>query len=826
MTPEVRMHPLDEICLMCCKLIDGPGSTPIFESPDLINLFTGVIGIQLKREEYLPENICLTCSFTLYRMLEIQRMTKRNIMHHKMNHQYRNVGEKSKLLLGATTFSPEPTAIRNSNPNGLIISEVRGHVQVADDHFLYSSYEEDCTPDGYIGVRSPKRDPAASPSSNNSRNSTRLLRPIYMQVENVRDTESDGAIYGNTTSFQCDMCSKIFARRNHMTRHMNSHRARSRAGSRASEERKKRVYRCKICLEEFSERRMAIKHKMSHQKSLSCPSCSRVFHLRRELDWHEAECVGRVNAGATNRGRRSRRLRPDRSVDEDFDEVSRDSLRLLTKTPTLSERLQSVQKWCNSSTPADASNADFDGNSHHEDDDARSTISRFTSVSQKTALTCISSRSGWSASNISIRTDYSYKSAKTVRTLKEERDYLQSCRVTRSIASRMKKIDLEIKIRELPHRSYGPSRSAATSRRHFDITRRAKPARKNRRMTLPDAFICDCGFSSKNLKDFMEHEVNVHKKLPLFTCRECNERFTQRRFLEKHQESHNKTYTCVWCFAKFLNESDLKTHLELHALSSTPCGFCEAAFVSQHELREHLEDMHAAENERMPQKSKILIRIGEKRRHEVQQEKSYRSRDLPQKAQPEDHRKRARTYTRYRAIRLGTVGREKSSEEEGGSSQVENGVSEATREHILLPVAMDFCRYSTPSPQISDTHERLCAKATSTPPPSLEELGVFDTNFPLTNGITSDHAGSPEKSPYRLEEDEEDHSPIASPTGRRKRSKSRITLSQRVTRQTVAQPLPHTIGLDNVLPPYESWPLDGTAIAVKPGVLPQPCRMT
>lgn len=292
MTPEVRMYPLDEICLMCSKLIDGPGSTSIFECPDLINLFTGVIGIQvslgthprvihmwgyamstlqcifvmhikgegesffgdpltlfpalpvlqLKKEEYLPENICLTCSYTLYRILEIQRMTKRNIMHYKMNHQYRTVGEKSKLLLSAT-FTPEPTAIRNSNPNGIIISEVRGHVQVTDDHFLYSSYDEDFHPDAF----GPKRDPA-SPSSNNSRNSTRLLRPIYMQVENVRDTESDGAIYNTTTSFQCDMCSKIFARRNHMTRHINSsHRARSRvgsrAGSRAPEERKKRMYR-------------------------------------------------------------------------------------------------------------------------------------------------------------------------------------------------------------------------------------------------------------------------------------------------------------------------------------------------------------------------------------------------------------------------------------------------------------------------------------------------------------------------------------------------------------------------------------------------------
>lgn len=220
---------------------------------------------------------------------------------------------------------------------------------------------------------------------------------------------------------------------------------------------------------------MAIKHKMTHQKNLSCPSCSRVFHIKRELDWHEAECVGRQNATETC-GIRTRRIH--RCPDEDLGpDEARTSLRLLTKTPTLSERLQSVQKWCNS-----AASVATGGGSDDEipqDDDTRSIISRFTSVSQKTALTCISSRSGWS--NISIRTDYSYKSAKTVRTLKEERDYLQSCRVTRSIASRVKKIDLEIKVRELPHRSYGTTRSRATSRRHFDITRRGKKytAKKN-----------------------------------------------------------------------------------------------------------------------------------------------------------------------------------------------------------------------------------------------------------------------------------------------------------------------------------------------------------
>lgn len=298
--------------------------------------------------------------------------------------------------------------------------------------------------------------------------------------------------------------------------------------------------------------------------------------------------------------------------------------------------------------------------------------------------------------------------------------------------------------------------------------------------------------------------------------------FYNRRFLEKHQESHNKIYTCVWCFARFINESDLKTHLELHALNSTPCAFCEAAFVNKHELREHLEDMHATEYyEHVPEKSGILIRIGQKRQNAEEVKKVYCVRDLPQKTQPEDHRKRVRTYTRYRPVRLGTV--EKSSEEESSNSQVENGgMSEA--QHIMLPVAMDFCRYSTPSPQISDTHERGTAKIATTPPPTLEELGVFDTDFPLTNG-TADHVSlSPEKSPYRLEDDEEDHSPIASPTGRRKRSKARITLSQRVQRQTVAQPLPTIMG--NILPPYESWPIDGTSIAVKPGVLPQPCRMT
>lgn len=46
MTAEIRMHPIDEICLMCAKINEGP-STPLFESPDLMNLFITVIGFQV-----------------------------------------------------------------------------------------------------------------------------------------------------------------------------------------------------------------------------------------------------------------------------------------------------------------------------------------------------------------------------------------------------------------------------------------------------------------------------------------------------------------------------------------------------------------------------------------------------------------------------------------------------------------------------------------------------------------------------------------------------------------------------------------------------------
>lgn len=493
-------------------------------------------GSQLKREEYLPENICLTCVFTLSRMLEIQKTIKRNILHFKMNYQYRNASEKSKLILNTNV-------IRNSNPNGLIISDVRGQVQVADDHFTYSSYDDDQTGDGdmCLNGKSLKTDPASPSSNNSNRHTPRLLRPIYMRVENVRDTESDGAIYSGTTPFQCGLCSKIFSRRGLMTRHINSiHRARSRASSKAPEERKKSTFKCKNCDEKFSEIRLLNKHKIIHRKSLTCSNCSKVFHLKRELDWHEAECLGKKNAtDVGNPKRRNTRLQSavGQFMDEDFGATeeffNEDALRQLSKTPTPFEKHQSIQNWCNTAvtnSPSIEPNPEppQSPESNHSDEDARTTISRFTSISQKSVYSCVSSRSCWSSSNISIRTDYSYKSAKTVKTLKSERDYLQSCRVTRSIANRIKKIDMEIKIRELPRRKFGSTRSTATSRRHFDITKRAKTVRGNRKPMLPDAFVCDCSFTSKNLREFMEHEVGVHRKLPLFTCKECNKRFTQR----------------------------------------------------------------------------------------------------------------------------------------------------------------------------------------------------------------------------------------------------------------------------------------------------------
>ncbi|XP_059621827.1 zinc finger protein 236-like [Phlebotomus argentipes] len=830
MTPEIRMHPLDEVCLMCAKINEGP-PTAIFETPDLMKIFNTVTGIQLTREEYLPENICFACSFTLYRMLEIQRTIKRNIMHFKMNYQYRNASEKSKLLLNTSV-------IRNSNPNGLIISDVRGQVQVADDHLLYSPYDETAC----LAGRSPKLDPA-SPSSNTSRASN-LLRPIYMSVENIRDTESGGAMYSGTASFQCGLCCKIFSRRSHLTRHVNSHRAQTRASSRASTVRKKMVFKCRVCGESFAEKRTMLSHRLTHRSEFPCHNCLKVFYLQRELDWHQAECQGRTNAGRRKGlARHNTRLK---SVALELDELEEEqqkqqqqqqeeedvfrieSLRLLSKTPTLSEKLQSVQNWCDNATGL-ATNAEPEAEPessaeaqpaeeveqperplYEADDDARSTISRFTSVSQKTTYSCFSSRSYWSGTSISVRTDYSYKTAKTMQTLKTEREHLQSRRITRSVTNRIKKIDMEIKVRELPRRSFRSSKSQLSSRRHHDITKRAKLVKSNSTTVLPDAFTCDCAFTSKNLQEFMEHEIDYHNNLALFACRECKERFTQRRFLEKHKEVHNRIYTCVWCFTKFVNEAELKVHLRMHSLNSIACNFCEASFITYKELKEHLDDMHWKENEKSSRKSCILIRTGQKRRNTVEVGKEYRSIELPQRSPL--NRRRTTSYSQYRAIRLGSVCRERSPDDMA-MAPVE--AAPPPREQIQLPVAMDICRYSTPSPQISEERGSSIAKMTNTPPPSLEELGLFDTNFPLTNG-SAEHA----------EEDEEEHaSPVASPTGRRKRSRSRITLAHRVTRQTLAQPQMRN-GCDNILPPYESWPMYRSFITVKTGVLPQPCRMT
>ncbi|GAB0095601.1 hypothetical protein DMENIID0001_109980 [Sergentomyia squamirostris] len=756
MTAEKRINRHDELCLMCAKTNE--------KVPDLFNLIK-VIGAE----------ICIACK----------------IMQIKMNHQHGSI-------------------IRNTNPNGLIISDVRSQVAVADDHFTYSpSHEmEETSGGGDLGFGGISN----------------LLRPIYMKVENFRDTESDGAIYSVSAPIQCDVCLKMFTRKSNMVRHMhNQHRARSRAGSARTEDPRRSAHKCQTCSEEFSERRTLNKHKMSHRKTFSCPNCQKAFYVRREMDWHEAECNGRVNAAKKSRKPVKRKGRLQSSVslyvdteDQNPDNTTKyppvfrqDSLRQLTKTPTLSEKFQSIQKWCNSTSVEGPPVILQVENPAPAEDDTQSTISRFTSVSQKTINTCLSSRS--SNFSRSMYTDYSFRSAQTIQTFRDEMLHLQSRRITRSVTRRIRKIDLELKVRTLLHRNM--SKSTGGSRRHFDITRRAKFVRTSRRILLPDSLKCGCNFTMKNLREFMEHEIEVHKKLPLFRCSECNDCYTQKHFLEQHKECHSRIYSCIWCFTQFENALDLKIHLELHSLNAIKCGFCEANFISRRELRDHMKDIHSEEGLKMPRKAEILLRRGQKRELVEKAQKEYCTKDLIQPARKLERRSWIfEFYTRFKRVQLGTLVKEKSEDcEETGET-----------DPILLPVCVDICRYSTPSPQISESHGST--KVTVTPPPSLRELGVFKTQFPVSNG-NCEYPMFPAKS-LNLGENETNHSTASSLTNRKRSLKSQISLPERISRQTVSQPAMPLNGTDKVLPAYESWPMHKTYAPAQPGALPQPCRMT
>lgn len=135
----------------------------------------------------------------------------------------------------------------------------------------------------------------------------------------------------------------------------------------------------------------------------------------------------------------------------------------------------------------------------------------------------------------------------------------------------------------------------------------------------------------------MFHEATEHNALLLHNCRECNQWFTNREFLIRHQKQHRQQpYICIKCNELFDNKYELEHHTLLHTEKSYDCPFCDMSFLKSTALNCH-ELLHPSGTVRRSgiiQRTAVSKKTVECNSKKQQIFDGYKSKDLiqPQKA--------------------------------------------------------------------------------------------------------------------------------------------------------------------------------------------------
>ncbi|XP_035700843.1 gastrula zinc finger protein XlCGF8.2DB-like [Folsomia candida] len=133
--------------------------------------------------------------------------------------------------------------------------------------------------------------------------------------------------------------------------------------------------------------------------------------------------------------------------------------------------------------------------------------------------------------------------------------------------------------------------------------------------------------------------ARIHSADPRpFKCTECDQAFTQKVNLVRHEKTVHrklKDFACLQCPKKFGRKGDMVEHLRsIHAKIRHPCPHCGHTFTQKGSLGRHLKKVHPHDRRRcqgvctwlgklMIQRavdtegSRLLLRLGRVLLHEV-----------------------------------------------------------------------------------------------------------------------------------------------------------------------------------------------------------------
>ena len=88
----------------------------------------------------------------------------------------------------------------------------------------------------------------------------------------------------------------------------------------------------------------------------------------------------------------------------------------------------------------------------------------------------------------------------------------------------------------------------------------------------------------------------VHNEAKYFSCKACDEKYTQSHNLKKHiKNAHEggKKLSCKLCDKSYAHDHNLKNHIKtFHQGTKISCNSCDKSFAQSHTLKKHIKIVH------------------------------------------------------------------------------------------------------------------------------------------------------------------------------------------------------------------------------------------
>ena len=105
-------------------------------------------------------------------------------------------------------------------------------------------------------------------------------------------------------------------------------------------------------------------------------------------------------------------------------------------------------------------------------------------------------------------------------------------------------------------------------------------------------FTCEtCGYKCARTGDLKSHFLAVHDQVKPFECHFCPKRFSRKRNLSFHINTHTgaKPFKCGQCPKRFASSANRSQHSKSHSAPSYECEFCGNMFSLSASLKLHRE---------------------------------------------------------------------------------------------------------------------------------------------------------------------------------------------------------------------------------------------